>query len=122
MAREKKDWMKDKWRPMMGWVYMATCTTDFVLFPIMWAGLKAYLGQPVDAWQPLTLQGAGLYHLAMGAVLGVAAWSRGQEKLAGVDRSYTVVATEQPVSIQPDGQVFLSKYGKPSPVINEPLL
>jgi len=35
-------------------------------------------------WVPITLQGGGLFHVAMGAVLGVAAWSRGQEKLAGV--------------------------------------
>lgn len=34
-------------------------------------------------WDPLTLKGAGLFHLAMGAVLGVAAWSRGQEKMSG---------------------------------------
>jgi len=35
-------------------------------------------------WQPLTLGGGGLYHLAMGAVLGIAAWSRGQEKIANI--------------------------------------
>jgi hypothetical protein len=34
-------------------------------------------------WQPLTLIGAGLFHMAMGAVLGITAWSRGQEKIAG---------------------------------------
>jgi hypothetical protein len=32
---------------------------------------------------PLTLQGAGLYHIAMGAVLGLAAYGRSQEKIAG---------------------------------------
>jgi hypothetical protein len=32
---------------------------------------------------PLTLQGAGLYHIAMGAVLGVAAYGRSQEKISG---------------------------------------
>ena len=35
-------------------------------------------------WAPITLQGGGLFHVAMGAVLGVSAWSRGQEKMAGV--------------------------------------
>jgi preprotein translocase subunit SecY len=29
-----------------------------------------------------TLQGAGLYHMAMGAVVGVTAWQRSREKLA----------------------------------------
>jgi K+ transporter len=33
-------------------------------------------------WQSLTLQNGGFFHIAMGAVLGVAAWTRGQEKLA----------------------------------------
>jgi hypothetical protein len=36
-------------------------------------------------WQPLTLQGAGLFHIAMGAVLGLAAMGRTQEKIAGAN-------------------------------------
>jgi hypothetical protein len=50
----------------------------------MWAIFKASVGESVTAWEPLTLQGAGLFHVAMGAILGVTAWSRGREKLAGV--------------------------------------
>lgn len=80
----KDDWMNRKWRPAMGWMYMTVCITDFILFPILWSIFKAYMGETVEAWNPLTLQGAGLFHLAMGAVLGVAAWSRGQEKINGV--------------------------------------
>jgi hypothetical protein len=33
----------------------------------------------------LTLQGAGLFHISMGAVLGLAAYGRTQEKLAGAN-------------------------------------
>jgi hypothetical protein len=78
--------MNAKWRPMMGWVYMATCTADFVLFPILWSVLQSIShGQVNSQWQPLTLQGAGLYHIAMGAVLGLAAFGRTQEKLAGAN-------------------------------------
>jgi hypothetical protein len=36
-------------------------------------------------WNPLTLQGAGLFHIAMGAVLGIAAFGRTQEKLGGAN-------------------------------------
>jgi hypothetical protein len=79
----KDDWMNRKWRPAMGWMYMTVCITDFILFPVLWSIFKAYMGEGVDPWNPLTLQGAGLFHLAMGAVLGVAAWSRGREKIAG---------------------------------------
>jgi hypothetical protein len=39
----------------------------------------------ITQWQPLTLQGAGLFHIAMGAVLGIAAMGRTQEKLAGAN-------------------------------------
>jgi hypothetical protein len=38
-------------------------------------------GRVETQWQPITLQGAGLYHIAMGAVLGIAAYGRTQEKL-----------------------------------------
>lgn len=84
----KSDWVKEKWRPAMAWKYGFTCIADFVIFPVLWSILQASQGgQVTDQWDPITLQGAGLYHMAMGAILGVAAWSRGQEKLAGVASS-----------------------------------
>ena len=41
-------------------------------------------GQVTSQWNPLTLQGAGLFHMAMGAVMGVAAYGRTREKIAGM--------------------------------------
>ena len=82
--KESQDWINKKWRPAMGWMYMLTCTVDFVLFPVLWSLLQALSkGQVTSQWQPLTLQGAGLYHIAMGAVLGIAAYGRTKEKLEG---------------------------------------
>ena len=89
--KKKEDWMNSKWRPMMGWIYMGTCLCDFVVFPVLWSLLQASLGHPVTQWNPLTLQGAGLYHLAMGAVLGLAAWGRTQEKLNGANNGGAAV-------------------------------
>jgi hypothetical protein len=83
--KKKEDWMNSKWRPAMGWMYMLTCVTDFVLFPILWSLAQTLLKQPITQWQPLTLQGAGLFHIAMGAVLGIAAYGRTQEKLGGAN-------------------------------------
>jgi hypothetical protein len=84
--KKKEDWMNSKWRPAMGWMYMLTCMTDFVLFPVLWSLLQAVMHVPqITQWQPLTLQGAGLFHIAMGAVLGIAAMGRTQEKLAGAN-------------------------------------
>jgi len=82
VANTNEDWINKKWRPVMGWVYMMTCTADFVVFPVLWSLLQALShGQVTSQWQPLTLQGAGLYHIAMGAVLGIAAYGRTKEKL-----------------------------------------
>jgi hypothetical protein len=89
----KEDWMQKKWRPAMGWMYMVVCFCDMVIFPVAWSILQAVLKQPVTQWNPLTLQGAGLFHLAMGAVLGIAAWGRTQEKVAGASTVGTTVAT-----------------------------
>ena len=76
--------INSKWRPMMAFIYMITCATDFIVFPVLWSVLQAVQGgQVTSQWSPLTLQGAGLYHIAMGAVLGLAAYGRSQEKIAG---------------------------------------
>jgi len=78
------DWINKKWRPMMGWSYMATCIFDFIIAPILWSIVQVLGSGSVSMqWQPLTLQGAGLYHVAMGAVLGIAAWGRTKEKVEG---------------------------------------
>lgn len=82
--KESSDWINKKWRPAMGWLYMLTCFFDFVIFPVLWSVLQAMSkGQVTSQWQPLTLQGAGLYHIAMGAVLGIAAYGRTKEKIEG---------------------------------------
>jgi hypothetical protein len=82
--QKKEDWMNAKWRPMMGWMYMLVCTMDFVVFPILWSLIQSLShGNVATQWSPVTLQGAGLFHMAMGAVIGVAAFGRTQEKLAG---------------------------------------
>ena len=85
-AKPQEDWMARRWRPAMGWLYMAVCAMDFMIFPVLWSVLQSIShGQVTNQWQPLTLQGAGLFHLAMGAVLGIAAYGRTQEKMAGAN-------------------------------------
>jgi hypothetical protein len=81
-AKKNEDWMNSKWRPAMGWMYMLVCTSDFVIFPILWSLVQVIGGGRVETqWSPITLQGAGLFHMAMGAILGIAAYGRTQEKL-----------------------------------------
>lgn len=85
---QKNDWFERKWRPAMGWMYMVVCIFDFIIFPIGWSAMLSYSDVAADflvlQWDPITLKGAGLFHMAMGGVLGIAAWSRGQEKIKGV--------------------------------------
>ena len=86
VANTNEDWINKKWRPVMGWMYMVVCICDFTLFPIFWSLLQALShGQVTSQWQPVTLQGAGLFHVAMGAVLGIAAYGRTKEKVAGAN-------------------------------------
>lgn len=98
------DWMSSRWRPAMGWVYMAICVCDFIIFPIAWSLLQVHFhGNINDQWDPITLQGAGLIHMAFGAILGVAAWSRGQEKITAMLQGYeTTGSTYRPHDHQPE--------------------
>jgi hypothetical protein len=82
----KSQWIHTKWRPFMAWLYFVTCIFDFIIFPIGWTVAQVNIGiQVLQPWVPLTIQGGGLYHLAMGAIVGITAWSRGKEKIAGSD-------------------------------------
>ena len=93
---KKEDWMQKRWRPAMGWLYMGICAFDFVIFPILWNLAQAtYLKTIVfTQWSPLTLQGAGFIHIAMGAVLGLSAYGRSQEKIATTTTTATVAVSK----------------------------
>lgn len=100
-----EDWINRKWRPAMAWTYMAICILDFAVFPILWSVLQANLSGSVSAqWDPITLRGAGLFHMAMGAVLGITAWTRGQEKLWTNNNRYQQGYTSQTTSVVPRGR------------------
>jgi hypothetical protein len=121
---KKEDWMQSRWRPMMAVLYMMVCAFDFMVAPVLWSVIQAmYKGQITTQWQPLTLQGAGLFHLAMGAVLGVAAYGRTQEKLNNVAGSNFGPSTDamsqptySPAAPMPSRQIFTNITGKSGPV------
>lgn len=133
-TKEQESWLQKKWRPMMAMMYMCVCAADFIIFPIMFTIVQfwetAVQNDAFRQWAPLTLQGGGLFHMAMGAVLGITAWSRGQEKMAGVaapPQPTTVTTTTQQVQYsqtQPPAyqeprfqqpQVSTGFGGKPAP-------
>jgi hypothetical protein len=113
--KKKEDWMNSKWRPMMGWMYMLVCTMDMVVFPILWSLLQTLTHSPITQWNPLTLQGAGLFHIAMGAVLGIAAFGRTQEKLGGANNGgIQAPATGFPGGPSTFGAPAAGGFGAPS--------
>lgn len=87
VKNDNEGWVNKRWRPAMGWTYMAVCVCDFILFPIMFTIVQFWETQAANdafrQWQPITLQGGGLFHLAMGAVIGVTSYGRTKEKIEG---------------------------------------
>lgn len=86
---QEEKWVKSYWRPAMAWLYMLICFTDFVLFPAMALIIPAVIAEAgataeYTRWESLTLTNGGIMHVAFGAILGIAAWSRGKEKLNGI--------------------------------------
>ncbi len=100
-----ESWITKNWRPIAAIVYLIICLTDFVGMPIYyeWVNhkyspeqiinlvMKLPPAAQIDAlkvlmtqntWAPLTLMGSGMFHIAFGAILGVAAWTRGGTKQA----------------------------------------
>jgi hypothetical protein len=75
---------------MMAVVYMVIILFDFIIFPIFWSIVQIYGSTGVVSlqWSPLTLLSGGIFHAAMGAVLGVAAWTRGKEKIERLRTNY----------------------------------
>ena len=67
---------------MMGFTYMLICIFDFIVAPVLWSLIQALqAGNVTLQWVPLTMSNGGFLHMSFGAICGVAAWSRGVEKL-----------------------------------------
>ena len=121
--KKKEDWMNSKWRPMMGWMYMIVCTMDMVVFPVLWSLLQTMTGTQITQWNPLTLQGAGLFHIAMGAVLGIAAFGRTQEKLNGANNGGAQLPASGPSTFgspSAGGMSSSGSFGAPTPSFGTP--
>ena len=117
-AKKNEDWMNSKWRPAMGWMYMAVCMADFVLFPVLWSLVQVLGDGKVETqWSPITLQGAGLFHMAMGAILGIAAYGRTQEKMAGANNGGIAPAAPAPTFGAPAAPAPqpVPAFGAPAP-------
>lgn len=88
---QEESWVSRYWRPMMAYAYIIVILFDFVVAPVLWAAAQIFLsGTVLVPWAPLTLGGAGLFHGAMCAVLGVSSFTRGQERIEMVKQDGAV--------------------------------
>jgi len=100
-ALEQEHWMNSKWRPAMGWMYLAVCVFDFIIFPILFTIVQFWETQAANdafrQWVPITLGGGGLFHVSMGAIIGISAYGRTQEKINNASTSGTTVKPPMPI-------------------------
>lgn len=99
---KKLAWINEYWRPAAAITYLVICICDFIVFPLVF-GLKeqnafqlamavkgldpqvaAVLVAPHPQWQPLTLMGNGVFHIAFGAIVGITAWTRGAAQIEDI--------------------------------------
>lgn len=79
----KETWIQSHWRPMIAVAYVAVIIFDFIVGPIFWSVIQVYgQGNVTILWEPLTLKSAGIFHATVSAILGISAFTRGQEKVA----------------------------------------
>ena len=110
MKTSQEKWFVKYWRPAAAWIYLAICIFDFVLMPIYVAKTNLKLEDVVkvassfegseklgaltllmkkNTWEPLTVMESGMFHLSFGAILGVAAYTRGRVQEARVRQDYS---------------------------------
>ena len=99
---QDEPWLKTWWRPAMGIQYIVVCVCDFIIFP----GIREVTfaaGGAFHEWKSLTLSNGGIYHAAMGAIVGVVAWQRTKEKLAAMGSGTTIERVTERSSISSTG-------------------
>lgn len=95
----RESWLVKYWRPAAAWTYLLICLFDFIIMPVYTQRTNLTITDIVNVteklrpedkvsamnvlmkkseWAPLTLAGGGMFHIAFGAILGVAAWTRGR--------------------------------------------
>jgi hypothetical protein len=98
--RRHEHWWTASWRPAMGWQYVFVCLFDFILAPTFLGFYAVFTKTPIIIWHPMTLEGGGMYHLSMGAIVGVTSYGRTKEKIS--NDSLPVGPAEAPTAVEPD--------------------
>ena len=110
-------WISKYWRPADAWVYLFICLFDFVIMPIWVLRTNVRIDDIVEismrlrpedqlnaivqlarktTWSPITLGDGGMFHISFGAILGVAAYTRGRVQEAQVRNAPVADLTDEP--------------------------
>jgi len=81
----QEPWFVKQWRPLAAYTYLVICIFDFMIAPIGMGVLAVLTKAAYIAWVPLTIQGASMFHLAFGTIIGLYSWGRTKERIAGVE-------------------------------------
>lgn len=74
IMKPSRNMLKGNWRPLMAYQYILICLFDFMFGPIATMIYHGVTKTDYAQWQSLTLQGGGMYHISMGAILGISTW------------------------------------------------
>jgi hypothetical protein len=117
MSNTQEKWFVKYWRPAAAWIYLAICVFDFVIMPVYVAKTNLKLEDVVkvastfegseklgaltllmkkNTWEPLTVMESGMFHLSFGAILGVAAYTRGRVQEAQVNQQSARQSVDNP--------------------------
>lgn len=82
-----EDKVRSQWRPYIGWTYIAIIIFDFIIAPSLLVWYSIITDTDLILWQSLTLSNGGIFHATVGVILGVSAWTRGQEKVKRIEHN-----------------------------------
>lgn len=109
-------WYQNTWLPVAAFIYLGICVFDFVLMPVYTAAHNSRIENAVVSvldskdvvtftdtivkanqasrqWNPLTLLGGGMFHLAFGSLLTGGAVTRGFAKKSEVEGYYKAISS-----------------------------
>jgi len=104
-VNKEEHWSQKFWRPAMAWSYLSICLFDFMMAPIFFAVFAAVTKTPPVVWKSLTLAEGGLFHVAMGAILGISAFGRSQEKTARITADTTDNSVKRPTPLKTEERI-----------------
>jgi hypothetical protein len=109
----KQGWFEN-WRLYAAWLYIIIVLFDFLLAPIGHLIILSYFHMPYAQWQPITIQGGGIFHISMLSIIGVATFTHGQQQLEAIRNmpDYSAI---------PYSQIVSEPYVNPTPPPPEPL-